>query len=1798
MSESQHITQETEVAATLVTPRQAGILRMLSGVIKDLTGADPGTVDPQVSFFELGVDSLLLLQATQKIEDRFDVQVPFRLLFEDLSTLGSLAAYIDQELPADAALPELFEPETVAEVTAETTYAEVPAHASETLASEGTQAEARAVELSPETAAGAREELRTEMERHGANGERPQARANGHAAPREAAREATPNGNGTAVHAPGSLLERVMLQQLQLMTQQLQVLGGARRAAGRATTPQAAESAEASNSPLAATHIPAADNGSNAAQPSLRFENDAATAAAAHSPVEARVETRIESAATKAGADNAGAAGASAEVEPASVESATRKPFVPYRPIEAGTKGGLTPQQQAYLEDFTARYIKRTGESKRQTQEYRPVVADPRVSMGFRMLWKELVYPIIVDRSAGSRVWDVDGNEYIDLAMGFGVNLFGHNAPFIREALEQQLRQGIQLGPMSHLNGPVSRLVCELTGMERALLCNSGTEAVMTALRLARTVRKRNRVVIFAGSYHGSFDGVLARARNNNADAPHALPMAPGVPPGMVEDVLVLDYDNPRSLEIIEAQAGELAAVLVEPVQSRRADIQPREFLRRLRRITEETGVALIFDEVITGFRSHPGGAQAWFGVKADLATYGKVIGGGMPIGVVAGRADYMDALDGGAWNYGDGSLPRAQQTFFAGTFCKHPLALSAAHAVLTHLKTEGPQLQERLNERAARLVAELNDFFTREDVPVRVLNFASLLSFIPSGSMKFMDLLFYHMALKGVYTWEGRTCFLSTAHTEEDIGRVTAVVKESIAEMRAGGLLPVASDAARGATESPAATAAAAPPPETTTRRVALTDLQKQVWILAQMGEEVSRAYNESVTLDFRGVFDIEALRRAVNRLVERHEALRTTFAADGEYQEIHPHAELDVPLVDFSMLDAPEEQQAAVSKWLAEEVRLSFDLGRAPLARLRLLKLAPEHHQLVSTIHHIVADGPSYGIFLYELGALYTAECGIAAPPLQDASQFSDFAKLEERQQSRPSAARDEAYWLSRFETVPPATYLPSDRPRTTYGITGGRYNVTFDSQFREELSALSGRSSTTLFMTLMAGFKMLVHQLTGQDDIVVGMNAVSQTSAGAKSLVGYRVNPLGLRSRLDGDPTFAEYLASVKGTVLDALQHQSYPIGKLLKKLNIRRERNRSPLVMAGFLTLALNLDHFGAGPDFHGLEVEIIPNPPASAKIDLFVDIMEMRGQLVFKCDYNADLFDEQTIARWIDHLHAILRAVAANPGMRFSQLPSLDAAPPPSTELAPTVAELPEVSVALEVSQASNMSYFQTLLWLGHALEPGAPTFNLAYELLVPASIDPEHFRAAFRALVSKSDSMRSVVEEIGGQPVRRVLPDIPFEVEVLDFSDAPDPRASMRQWSDERCSRPFDIAKRMFDCALIKCGAEEFGICLVIHHIISDAWGFGVSIEYLSELYERSVAGRLDEEFNIPQFQDYIHYERNYLATPRASEAKAFWERKLAVAREPISFYGNTATGRLRYVKRIIENMGRERSERLRAAARREEFFNRSEEITLSNIVTALLCAFIYRVSGVRQISLGIPFHNRRTPDFKACDGLFMKIPTYRIGVEEDDTFLSLTRRAAAAVAEALPHRDYPVGNPTEGQHYEVECNFIARSFPLFHGRRVGMRWLHSGRGTETFAFQVNDYEGKGAYDIDFDFDTAVFDEEQRARAIRHFFHILDTFLADPLQSISYFDLLSPEESRLVLHDYNRTETEEGEEGVVELFETHARRTPDAVAVGCAGLTLTYAELDRLSTRVARRLARRGAAPERVVAVLAERGAG
>nr|WP_321223482.1 polyketide synthase [uncultured Psychroserpens sp.] len=440
----------------------------------------------------------------------------------------------------------------------------------------------------------------------------------------------------------------------------------------------------------------------------------------------------------------------------------------------------LNSDQKDFLDNLISRYNSKTAGSKAYSQKHRAHMSDPRVVSGFKPLTKELVYPIVVDKSSGSRLWDIDGNEYLDVLNSFGACLFGHQPDFIKEAIHEQVEHGFEVGPQHPLAGEVCELLCEFTNQDRAALCNTGSEAVLGAMRIARTVTGRSLIVAFTTSYHGINDEVLVRGSKKLK----SFPAASGILPEAVQNMLILDYGTEESLNIIKERAHEIAAVLVEPVQSRRPDFRPIEFLKEVREITKQSQSVLIFDEIITGFRMHPGGAQALFGIKADIGTYGKVIGGGISIGAIVGSKWCMDSLDGGFWQYGDDSFPEAGVTYFAGTFVRHPLALATCKASLLHMKEQGEALQDELARKIDVFASEINDYFKSNNLPMEIMHYRSLWKLRMLEDVPYAELLFVLMREKGIHVWDGFPCYMTAAYTEDDLTRLINTFKDCVDEL------------------------------------------------------------------------------------------------------------------------------------------------------------------------------------------------------------------------------------------------------------------------------------------------------------------------------------------------------------------------------------------------------------------------------------------------------------------------------------------------------------------------------------------------------------------------------------------------------------------------------------------------------------------------------------------------------------------------------------------------------------------------------------------------------------------------------------------------------------------------------------------------------------------------------------------------------------------------------------------------------------------------------------------------------
>jgi glutamate-1-semialdehyde 2,1-aminomutase len=379
--------------------------------------------------------------------------------------------------------------------------------------------------------------------------------------------------------------------------------------------------------------------------------------------------------------------------------------------------------------------------------------------------------PLFIHRGEGSHIWDADGREYIDYIGSWGPLIFGHRSPEVLMALDHTLKIGTSFGAPTEGEVELAELITGIfPSIDKVRLVSSGTEATMSAIRLARGFTGRERIVKFDGCYHGHGDSLLVRA--GSGVATFGLPDSPGVPHGLAELTTVLPYNDERALKSeFQKRGNEIAGVIVEPVAGNMGCVAPRSgYLELLRDVTKRSGTVLIFDEVMTGFRVALGGAQQLYGVTPDLTTLGKVIGGGLPVGAYGGRAEIMDRV------------APAGPVYQAGTLSGNPLAVSAGLATLRRLQKENPY--GRIEQRAAALHRALVDAGAKHGIAVRVNRVASMLTLFFTDrdvtdfdSAKTSDLnrfnkFFHAMLNEGIYLPPSQfeVAFISAAHTESDI--------------------------------------------------------------------------------------------------------------------------------------------------------------------------------------------------------------------------------------------------------------------------------------------------------------------------------------------------------------------------------------------------------------------------------------------------------------------------------------------------------------------------------------------------------------------------------------------------------------------------------------------------------------------------------------------------------------------------------------------------------------------------------------------------------------------------------------------------------------------------------------------------------------------------------------------------------------------------------------------------------------------------------------------------------------------
>ncbi len=434
------------------------------------------------------------------------------------------------------------------------------------------------------------------------------------------------------------------------------------------------------------------------------------------------------------------------------------------------------------------------------------------------------------------------------------------------------------------------------------------------------------------------------------------------------------------------------------------------------------------------------------------------------------------------------------------------------------------------------------------------------------------------------------------------------------------------------------------------------LSFAQQRLWFLEQL-EPDSPLYNLPTAVRIGGQLDREALTRAISAIVARHEALRMRVVAEEgiPVQTIAAVAPVELSLVDLAPRPAAE-REAALRRVLEAEAKRAFDLSRGPLLRVMLVRLGETEHVLMVNMHHIVSDAWSLGVFFRELAALYGEFCGGPAAGLPELPiQQPDYAAWQRDWMQGGVMAKQLAYWKRHLDGAPHLLELPADQPRpVVQSFAGGVASRPLPRPLSEALKRLSQAEGSTLFMTLLAAFKVLLHRYTRQANIVVGSPIACRNQLETEGLIGFFVNTLALHTNLSGQPTFRETLARVKQGTLDGIAHQDLPFERLVEELQPSRSLGYTPLVQVVFM--------FQTEPAkklrLPGLTISPLPLETGTSKFDLTLAVEEQPDGLLATVEYSTDLFEPPTIDRMLGHFQTLLEAIVADPSQRIGELPLL------------------------------------------------------------------------------------------------------------------------------------------------------------------------------------------------------------------------------------------------------------------------------------------------------------------------------------------------------------------------------------------------------------------------------------------------------------------------------------------------------------------------------------------------------------
>jgi amino acid adenylation domain-containing protein len=969
------------------------------------------------------------------------------------------------------------------------------------------------------------------------------------------------------------------------------------------------------------------------------------------------------------------------------------------------------------------------------------------------------------------------------------------------------------------------------------------------------------------------------------------------------------------------------------------------------------------------------------------------------------------------------------------------------------------------------------------------------------------------------------------------------------------------------------------------------LSRSQRRLWFLTQM-DPGSPVYNVVVALWLTGDLNRTVLERSLQALIERHEPLRTSFHDRNgvPFARVLDGAAWKGAFVDLSSV--PEAAaESEVRRMAGVKARKPFDLGADSLFEATLFRVSEQRHLLLLVVHHIVADGWSLGIISKELGTFYAA---LAAGEQHELPvidfRYRDYVRWEQSDGEK-AAERQMPFWLDRLAAPLPILNLAGKRRRPpVQTFSGKRIALAIDRPVVEQIRELCRQTGTTPFMLLLAAFKALLSRYTGLEDILVGTPTSNRQRQELASLVGFFVNTLVLRADLSGNPTFYDLLARVKESATFAYAHQDVPFDLLVENLQPKRSLSYSPLVQVTFTVQNVPM----ADLLLPGLKVEPEQVDPGVARADLAVEVWpDGEG---YRCDfeYNTDILDEATIREIQSDYLDFLRHALVDPLLPIREVPL-------SNEVQQQI--LAEKKEALPAN-GHPLSRSQRRLWFLNQLDPENAVYNIAIALIIDGPLRRNVLERSLKALVERHESLRTRFPQEAGVPHAIVEDARDWQADFVDYSFLPPDmqQDEVLRFAQEAARNPFSLNRgSLFRATLLKKSPDQHVIVLVMHHIISDAWSLGVLAKELGSIYESLVRGR---EYPLQplqfQFRDFVAWEQRGSELSYTADLE-YWRQQLAGELPLLELPPD-------HVRPSLQTFdGRRVSTYISAAlADQLQKAGRGQNATFFMVLLAVFKVLLLQYSRQEDILLGTPTAGRLKRDFEGLVGFFVNNLVLRTDLSGNPSFAELVQRVRKTSLEAFEHQSVPFDQLVEvlqpdrsldrSPIFQVMFTLQNAPLPRLSLDDLEMKPLEFQSLQARYDIAVDVYLFEGKYRCDFEYNTDIYDEETILQMQRHYLRLLETVASAPATPIRALSLLSESERDQIVEEWNRTSMPASPYATVaEWFQAQALKSPAAAAVVFGERTLTYAELDAQSNKLASILRRRGVTRGTVVGVFLHR---